>query len=643
MRRMTCGRPRAQWIIKTARRLVSQAGALVLLVAIALVPSVATPRATGAAESVLAFRAVYMVLPDGRVDVTEEITYDFGTAGRRGIIRDLVTRQACGEPDPGSPPPIVPCPPGSDRLWRYHIASVESRTAPGGFYAPVPWETSPEGDGISVRIGDPDRTITGAWTYRIRYTIEGALTAYETHDELYWNVTGRWEVTILETAVEVRGIPMADARATCFEGRQSAAPCRVQTTVDGAGFRYEATRWLAPGEELTIVAGWGRGAITVPPPLLRDRPSIDDYFKLDALEVGGAATGTLAAFALVGRLWWRNGRDRRYRGMYYLEGDQGVETKPLFARNDIVVEYLPPEGLRPAQMGVILDERADPLDVTATIVDLAVRGYLHIEELETGTRLFGRRVFGRPDWRLRRTARADADLLPYEKTIFDGLFKGGKDEVKLSELRNQFHTSLKKAQDQLYDDAVKRHWFAHRPPTVVGWWVGGAIAIIAAGLGLGLLTGWLLGRGLLGLPLVLGGLAILALAPSMPRRTAAGSEALRRVLGFRLYIATAEKDRQRFNEEQGIFARYLPFAIVFGCVDRWAKAFEGFDQQAAESTASWYSGVGAFQVAAFSNNLRGLSTSITSTIVSTPSSGGSGFSGGGFSGGGGGGGGGRSW
>ena len=130
----------------------------------------------------------------------------------------------------------------------------------------------------------------------------------------------------------------------------------------------------------------------------------------------------------------------------------------------------------------------------------------------------------------------------------------------------------------------------------------------------------------------------------MSRRTATGSEALRRVLGFRLYVATAETRMQEFNEQQNIFARYLPYAIVFGCVDKWARAFRGIEDQAASSTVSWYSGVGPFQVMAFSSGLQGFSTSVASTISSTPgSSGGSGFSGGGFSGGGGGGGGGGSW
>jgi len=128
----------------------------------------------------------------------------------------------------------------------------------------------------------------------------------------------------------------------------------------------------------------------------------------------------------------------------------------------------------------------------------------------------------------------------------------------------------------------------------------------------------------------------------MPRRNALGREMLRRALGFRQYIATAEKDRQKFNEQQNLFSEYLPYAIVFRCVDKWARAFEGIDTVAA--TSSWYAGHDSFTSAEFSRRLNGFASNVSSVIASTPgSSGSSGFSSGGGSGGGGGGGGGGSW
>jgi uncharacterized membrane protein len=149
------------------------------------------------------------------------------------------------------------------------------------------------------------------------------------------------------------------------------------------------------------------------------------------------------------------------------------------------------------------------------------------------------------------------------------------------------------------------------------------------------------GDGLLGLPVVVGGTLLAMLARTMPRRTAAGREMMRRTLGFAKYIKTAETHQQAFAERANIFTAYLPYAIAFKCVDRWARAFQDIDMQ--KATATWYAGSSAFDPHSFSSNVSSFSSSVSTVMASTPGgSGGSGFSGG-SSGGGGGGGGGGSW
>ncbi len=146
------------------------------------------------------------------------------------------------------------------------------------------------------------------------------------------------------------------------------------------------------------------------------------------------------------------------------------------------------------------------------------------------------------------------------------------------------------------------------------------------------------GAGLIGVPIVVGGIVLAFVSSAMSKRTALGHDVFRRTMGFREYINTAEKDRQRFNEQTNLFAEYLPYAIVFGCVDKWARAFEGIGE---EATRGWYYGYGPgmFNPGAFSHDLQSFSSSISSAVHDLPS----GFGGGGFSGGGGGGGGIGSW
>src|SRR6185503_898934 len=120
-------------------------------------------------------------------------------------------------------------------------------------------------------------------------------------------------------------------------------------------------------------------------------------------------------------LWWKRGRDPRKR--------------------PVTVQYEPPQDVSPAEAGVLIDERVDMRDVIATLVDMAVRGYIRIEEKEE-PHLFGlwsskEFVFHRlkppAEWR---------DLQRHERLLLEGLFDGHGDSVELSDLKNEFYRSL---------------------------------------------------------------------------------------------------------------------------------------------------------------------------------------------------------
>jgi uncharacterized membrane protein len=137
------------------------------------------------------------------------------------------------------------------------------------------------------------------------------------------------------------------------------------------------------------------------------------------------------------------------------------------------------------------------------------------------------------------------------------------------------------------------------------------------------------------------GALLFAIAHVMPRRTAEGRLMYRRCLGFRKYMVTGETERQKFAENANLFDEYLPYAIVYGCVDKWAKAFEGLAAEGREP--HWYVGPRRFMPSVFADSVSDFSSSISSVMASTPGGSGSSGFGGGSSGGGGGGGGGGSW
>ena len=335
---------------------------------------------------------------DGTVTALDAIDVDFRGISKHGIYRDFASRFIYDATQ-----------------TRIYDIDVQSVTAADGRRHQM--KRTQEGAMLRFRIGDPDHTISGRETYRIAYHISHALNGFTDHDELYWNATGLWPVTIRQARVVVHAPGGAIEKVGCFQGVPgSTETCEASFTPDEATF--SATRPLVEGEELTIVTGLRKGAVADPTPHLAPTPrGVTQMFDV----TNGTMYSTAAEFALMvgglGLLWWRVGRDRQYISDHYLSNDTREERVPLFGRKPIAVEFEPPDRIRPGQMGLLLDERADTLDVTATIVDLGVRGYLTITELEKTW------ILGKKDWQIARVKEADSSLLDYERLVMAGLFR----------------------------------------------------------------------------------------------------------------------------------------------------------------------------------------------------------------------------
>jgi len=577
-------------------------------------------------ERIASYDVDMTVDEDGDLLVQETIDYDFGVARRRGIERFIPVRFQYDE--------------RYDRVYPVEVLSV--KTSEG---APDDAQVSTQDDNLLIRIGDPNVTITGRHTYEITYRVEGALNGFEDHDELFWNVIGgQWDVPIDQATVTAT-MPADITEVACFAGPfRSTLPCD-QSSSSGREATFSSAS-LDPRESLTVVVGFPVGVVPAPAPVLDERWSAARAFALTPVTAGAFGVLALAGIGTVGALAWRHGRDRRYVGGEVdiaFGNDTGQdEPVPLGGGSPSPVEFVPPDGLRPGQVGTLIDEVAHPLDVTATIVDLAVRGHLQIQEVEQSG------WSGQGDWLLRALDKPIDGLLPYERTLLLSIFTGTP-EVLLSELKGTFSSNLAQVQSELYDDAVGQGWFVTRPDHVRTLWVGIGVVVIVVGAVLTGLAAAFTRFGLVPVPIVIAGIVLLACAGRMPSRTPKGTGVVRRANGFRIFIEESEKERARFAERANLFSEYLPYAIVFGATERWAKAFAGLDGQLPD-TGGWYVGHGggfAFNYLVFSGVMNGFTTTTAGTIASSPpttgTSGGSGFGGGGFSGGGGGGGGGGSW
>lgn len=579
--------------------------------------------------TIRSFDATYAINPDGTVTASEDLRVDFGFLQRHGIFRDIPIEYTYDD--------------ANNRLIRITEISVDDGQTP------LQFQTSEAGSNLNIRIGDPDVFVTGEQRYRINYTINGALNPFDDHDEFYWNVTGNdWPVPIERSSAKVRVAEPGIRNVACYQGLTgSAFPCEG-VTFDTASARADNGP-LGAGGGITIAVALEKGLIAVAPPELVDAETspaeaVEAFLGLHpGLIAGAVLLGVLAIF-LVLRQWWITGRDRWYGDLAHAGGAPVARGRPLFAHETIVTQFTPPDvdgsgrRLLPAEIGLLVDERADTLDVTATIVDLAVKEYLTITETESGG-ILG--VFKKKDYVLERLEPPAGSLAAYESKLLGSLFDGGS-PVNLSDLKNEFYADLAKVKEALIREVTSDLKLFTRSPEKTRrlYRIAGAI-VTAIGVGLTFVLGSI-GAGIIGLPIVLAGVLLLLLAPSMPSRTARGREMYRLVLGFRQYVDRAETERQAFAERANLFEEYLPYAIVFECVDKWAKAFEGLADEATQP--SWYRGTHPFVAAHFASSVGDFSESISSVMASTPGgSGGSGFGGGGFSGGGGGGGGGGSW
>jgi hypothetical protein len=591
------------------------------LLALAAVLLLAMPAgAQGAGERITAYDVDIRVETTGSLLITEVIDYDFAANSRHGIFREIPVRLDYDS--------------RYERIYPLDVISVEG--SPG---TPDQYKRETAGTSARLRIGDPDETITGAHRYTITYRIDGALNGFESHDELYWNAIGtEWPVPIEQATVRVT-TPSDITEVACFGGEGGSRLECAEAAQAGRTASFSDRR-LRAGDGLTVVVGFAKGAVPPPAPILDERWSITRAFSATPATVGLSLLLLAAGVFGVSSLAWRTGRDRAFAGspvdVAYATSGQDEPVRPSlgpFGRVETPVEFVPPDGFRPGQVGTLVDEAANTLDVSATIVDLAVRGYLRIDEIPK------KGWFGKADWALTRLKEGDG-LLRYEKLLLDGLFEDG-DEVKLSSLRTKFVSRLKRVQDALYDDVVSAGWFAARPDKVrLKWYVIGGFAVVASLLLLVVLT-VLTHAAMVALPLVVVAVALLLSAKRMPRRTAKGTGVLRRVQGFRRFIDESEKERARFAEQQHLFSEYLPYAIVFGATEKWARAFAGLDDELVRP--DWYGGSSTFTPVGFAHSIDGFAVTTAGTITSTPAgSGSSGFSGG-SSGGGGGGGGGGSW
>jgi hypothetical protein len=574
-----------------------------------LMPSLAHARATEGDCYIQNFVTEITVNKNSSADIREDITADCGTIpGKHGIFRVL-------------PYELINRPTTENPLTAIHLQNITDEKNQAYLYTT---SVSRADKTITWKIGDVNQTITGVHHYIIIYRADNVIQHPEGTDLFAWNLNGNfWQLTTDSFTGYIR-----------FPQQITPENTTVKTYTGmfgGTNSNLAQTNWLDqahPGYSQTLEVS-SLGALTANQgiTLYASLPKhIFDAYTQPAVPLTDWSWLLLIPVSgLFFWLYWRkNGKDTRF----------GAQ----------VVYYEPPADLKPMELG-LLDTfgGSRPAQLTATIIDLAVRGYITISpNTPTG-------VFKTPDWQLTRTSKADG-LAMYEQELLVVMGLTLENQtVAISQLQTVLPMGMQSiraaAQKTLNDMGVFDSRGVARQLGVfaISFLMGIAgffqtteigntppyesAHVIASALGL-----------------IISAVIGFVFALIMNRRTEKGAELEYQLKGFQLYMKTAEKYRSQFYEKENMFEKVLPYAILFGLTTQWIKATKSMftEQQMASYAPVWYLGTGGMPAFdsfdTFNSQMNTISAQMNAVATPPSSSGG-----GGFSGGGGGGGGGGSW
>ncbi|RME44698.1 MAG: DUF2207 domain-containing protein, partial [Caldilineae bacterium] len=466
---------------------------------------------------------------DMEVEETQEITFTGGTFtfGYRAIpldrveeITDVQVYELLG-----------------DRLTPYDRATNQREYT---------FRTYVEGGEQVIRWYFP-KTRLSTHTYVIRYRVKGGLRIYEEGDQVWWKAIGadhNFPIHSSQVRVELPAPFNPQDFVTAAYGTEA-----TSYAANGSTVLFTAQN-IKPGDELEVRVQFPHGVVRAQPPAWqaeddRRRALQEKYgpiFDLSFLVLGllilfGGPVGVYV-------LWYLRGRDE----------PAGIVAETISE---------PPSDLPPGAAGTLVDEQADMEDILATLIDLARRGALTIEEkYETGFLGLG------SGWEFTfHLKNKDVATRPYEKTLLRRIFRSGK-RTTLSALRNKFYRDVPKLQKQLYDDVVRAGFFVSNPQTTrrVYMTLGVAALVLSIVLGMGLLIATADYSGMAICPtvgMIITSIALIIVGRHMPKKTRRGAEEAAKWMAFKRYLESLEK-YGNLEAARERFEQFLPYAVAFG-------------------------------------------------------------------------------
>ncbi|MDR0794879.1 MAG: DUF2207 domain-containing protein [Tannerella sp.] len=617
-------------------------------------------------ERIIRFHSDIVIDTTGRIEVTEDIKfYVAGINIKRGIERDIPLYRKDVY--------------GRRVRMETNIISVHCN----GNNATC--TTSETGDNTILRIGDPDVLLNeGEYEYAIVYESFGHVGFFDEYDELYWNVTGNgWVFPIEQASATITlpaGVNVIAGQTSCYTGAagSTAQDCSVEDR--GNSQFFTTNKSLAPFEGLTVAVAFPRDIVSRPPP---PTPAWLFWYTYKYHVCG-----------LIGLLLF---------AIYWFFSILKIGKQPI--KPVVIPTFNPPRDMSPAEIGYVRSKSYSNQVMTATFIDMAVKGSMTISCEEKKKKKKKYSFVKKED-----TSR----LRPVEQRLHNTLFSGEKELVEVAQGNyqrfSQANTNLQKSLESNWN--IKDYFRENKGYAIGGGLLAGVIIVLysvftmsnldvliafcfaapfigaaaiymltfsKADIGCGVIslfmfvpvvlfiaalwgeiessidqqTHWLSAAFYAILPV-----AYIVYASRLDRNTPKGAEISSEIEGFRMYMKTAEENRLNMlttpEHTLELFEALLPYAIVLGVSNEWSKKFNDVLTRI-DYHPDWYDSKDNLREIGFATAIAGLSTSFGTSVqsantdpTSSSSSSGSsdwssGSSGGGYSGGGGGGGGGRGW
>ncbi|MDN4163890.1 DUF2207 domain-containing protein [Cytophagales bacterium LB-30] len=530
-----------------------------------------------------------------------------------------------------------------------------------------PYHVENASNGVNVYIGQENKYLSqGIYTYTLSYRTSKQIGFFEEYDELYWNVTGLdWDFsidTIRATVILPSGAQVIADKISRYAGYEGDTYCDCTTEiVSPQEVRISTQSPLGSYQGLTIAIPFEKGILHEP---------TEQELVLEALSdnPGYLILVLVLVFFIV--VWIQVGVDPR--------------------RGTLVPHFYPPKGFGPAHLRYLTTYKFDSKSMSATYVDMAVRGLIRIKK--NGSTFSMERV----------KEIATERITPADQRILDQLFSRGNtlemkqaNHSELGGAQKALANIVKEAMDDVYLKKNTKYliWgvvvflagylytLFMSPAGIRGdlifailWfmpWTGACVLLLSrflmflregsvAGsiamhlflipfLGADIFVGFFSGLVPIdsSIYLFVGSIICASFSFLLKAPTHEGRKLLDETEGFMKYLKAADSPAiTRMNAAPSptpaLYEQYLSYAMALGVENQWTKQFKSVLEKAkAEGnyrSPEWYNGTGSFSGSSFSS---GFSSSISSSSTAPGSS--SGSSGGGSSGGGGGGGGGGGW